>query len=51
MSRQLGPLVFGMMNTVKNQLAGMVAVEPVIDDVALAAGLNEPSQSKFREVL
>ena len=51
MSRQLGSLVFSVMNTVENQLAGVVAVEPVIDDVALAAGLNEPCQSKLGEVL
>lgn len=51
MRRQPGPLVFGVIDAVKDQLTGMIAVEPVIDGVAFTPGLDQPSQPKFRQVL
>ena len=51
MVRHLASLMFGVMNAVENQLSGVGAVEPVVDAVAFAPGLNESSKTQFREVL
>lgn len=44
-------MVLSVMDTIKDQLAGVIAIEAVEDCVAVTAGLHKPRQPEFRKVL
>lgn len=47
----LGSLMLGMMYAVENQPASVLAVESVVDRVAITSRLHQPRQTQLREVL